>query len=70
MIANCGKLLSLVRDQGTILGLDLVCGTSFGIEPSRDDDAVTVNVMLVCFVATILEGDRDLRGSGTCELGS
>lgn len=70
MITNSRELLSLMRDQGTILGLDLVCGTSFGIEPSRNDDAVTVNIMLVRFVATILEGDRDFRGSGTCELGS
>jgi len=68
VITNCGKVLSLVRDQGAILGLDLVRGTSFVIKLSRDDNAVAKNVVLVCFVTTILEGDRDFRGSGSYEL--
>lgn len=63
MITNCGKLFSLIRDRGAILGFDLVCGTSSGIESSRDDDAVAINVVLVCFVTTILEGDGDFGAS-------
>ena len=64
MITNCGKFLSLVRDQGTILGFDLVRRASSDIKLSRDNDAVTINVVLVCFVPTVLEGDRDFGGPG------
>ena len=53
MVTDRGELLPLVRDQGAILSLDLVCGTSFGVKPSSDDDAVAVNVMLVCFVTAV-----------------
>jgi len=67
MITNCGKLLSLIRDDTAILSLDLVCGASSDVELSGDDDAVTINVGLVCFVATILEGNRDFRGSDPYE---
>ena len=64
VITNCGKFLSLVRDQGTIFGLNLVRGAPFAVKLSRDNDAVAINVVLVCFVATVLEGDSDFRGSG------
>jgi len=67
MITNGGKILSLVRDHGAVLGLDLICGASFGVKLSRDDDAVTINVAFKCFIATILEGDGDFRGSGAYE---
>ena len=67
MIAYRGKLLSLMRDKGAILGLDLVCGTSFDVESPGDDDTVAINIVFVCFVATILEGNGDFRGSGLYE---
>lgn len=63
MITNCGKFFPLVRDKSAVLGLYLVRGGSFGVEPSGDDDAVTINVMLEGFLATILESDGDFRGS-------
>ena len=68
MITNGGKVLSLVRDHGTVLGPNLVRGVSFDIKLSRDDDAVTINIVPICFIATVLEGDRDFRGSGAYEL--
>ena len=64
MIANCRKLLSLVGNEGVVLGLDLIRGGSFEVKSSRDDDLVTINITFVCFVATILEGDGDFRCSG------
>lgn len=67
MITDCRKLLSLVRDLGAILGLDLVCGASLAIKAPRNCDAVTVNVVFVCLVAAILEGDRDFRSPGAHE---
>lgn len=60
MVTNRGEFLPLVRDRGAVLGLDLVCGASFGVKPPSDDDAVTINVMLVCFVAAVFQGDCDL----------
>lgn len=68
VITNCRKILSLVRDQSTVLGLDLVRGASLAVKPPRDDNAVAINIVLVCFVATVLEGDRDFRSSGVYEL--
>ena len=64
MVTNRGKLLLLVRDHSAILGPDLVRGASFGVKPPSDDDAVAINVMFVCFVATIFEGNSNFRGSG------
>lgn len=64
MVTNRGKLLLLVRDHSAILGPDFVCGASFGVKPPSDDDTVAVNVVFVCFVATIFEGNGDFRGSG------
>jgi hypothetical protein len=64
MIANCGKLLSLAGNEDVVLGLDLVRRGSFEVEPSRDNNLVTISIMLVCFVATIFEGDGDFRSSG------
>lgn len=37
------------------------------VEPSGDYDAVSINVMFVCFVATILESNCDFRSSETQE---
>ena len=54
-----------MRDHSTILGLDLVRGASFGVKPSSDDDTVAINVVFVCFVATIFESNGDFGGSGT-----
>lgn len=67
MVTNCGELLSLVRDQDAVFGFDLVCGTPFVVEPSRDDDAVTIKIVFVRFIATVLEGDGDFRGSEISE---
>ena len=57
-----------MRDHSTILGLDLVRGASFVIKPPRNDDAVPINIVLVRFVATVLEGDCDLGSSEVYEL--
>lgn len=37
------------------------------VEPSRDDDAVTIKIVFVRFIATVLEGDGDFRGSEISE---
>jgi hypothetical protein len=65
VVTNCGEFLPLVRDQSAVLGLDLVCRASFGVKLSRDDDAVTINVVLVCFVATVFQGDCDFGSPET-----
>ena len=67
MITNCRKFFSLVGNRCAVFGLDLVRGASLGIKPPGDDNTVTIEVALVCFIATILEGNCNFRvseGSG------
>jgi len=63
VIANRRKFLSLVRDQDIVLGLDLVCRVPFDIESPDDGNGVTIKLVLVRFVAAILEDDGNLRHS-------